>query len=86
MQERGVVVFIKHGVSKLYHPVRGLIVQTKMSANRMSMLHAIVAPKTTNCFQTTFEDNTHLWHYKYGHLNYKGLRILQHKQMVRGLP
>lgn len=60
--------------------------QTTMSANRMFMLHATVAPKTTNCFQTTIEDNTHIWHYKYGHLSYKGLRILQHKQMVRGLP
>jgi hypothetical protein len=86
MQERGVAVFIKHGVCKLYHPERGLIVQTTMSANRMFMLHATVAPKTTNCFQTTIEDNTHLWHCRYGHLSYKGLRILQHKQMVRGLP
>ena len=29
MQERGVVVFIKHGVCKLYHPDRRLIVQTE---------------------------------------------------------
>jgi len=86
IQERGVTVFIKHGVCKLYHLERGLIVQTTMSANRMFMLHATVAPKTTNCFQTTIEDNTHLWHCRYGHLSYKGLRILQHKQMVRGLP
>jgi hypothetical protein len=52
----------------------------------MFMLHATVAPKTSNYFQTIIEDNTHLWHCRYGHLSYKGLRILQHKQMVRGLP
>jgi hypothetical protein len=50
------------------------------------MLHATVAPKATNCFQTTIEDNTHLWHCRYGHLSHKGLKLLQHKQMVRGLP
>ena len=60
--------------------------QTTMSANRMFMLHATIAPKTSNCFQTIIEDNTHLWHCRYEHLSYKGLRILQHKQMVRGLP
>ena len=48
-------------------------------------LHATVELKTINCFQTIIEDNTYLWHYKYGHLSYKGLRILQYKQMVRGL-
>ncbi|KAL0313353.1 UNVERIFIED_CONTAM: Retrovirus-related Pol polyprotein from transposon TNT 1-94 [Sesamum radiatum] len=32
------------------------------------------------------ESLTQLWHRRYGHLNYKGLRILLNKEMVRGLP
>ena len=42
--------------------------------------------KAPTCFQTILEDNTHLCHYRYGHLSFKGLRTLQYKQMVRGLP
>lgn len=27
-----------------------------------------------------------LWHFRFGHLNFYGLRLLQQKQMVKGLP
>ena len=76
MQERGVVVLIQHEVCRLYHPKRGLIVQTTMSTNQMFMLFARIVLKTSNCFQTTLKVNTHLWHYTYGHLNYRSLRTL----------
>ena len=39
-----------------------------------------------SCFHTTTSDPTHLWHCRYGHLSLKGLRTLQFKKMVRGLP
>uniref|UniRef100_A0A2N9EXA4 Integrase catalytic domain-containing protein n=1 Tax=Fagus sylvatica TaxID=28930 RepID=A0A2N9EXA4_FAGSY len=57
LQERGVALLIQHGVCRVYHPKKGLIMQTAMSANRI-----------------------------YGHLSFKGLRTLQYKQMVKGLP
>ncbi|RVW51356.1 Retrovirus-related Pol polyprotein from transposon TNT 1-94 [Vitis vinifera] len=60
--------------------------QTSMSANRMFILPARVMSKAPTCFQITLEDNTHLWHCRYGHLSFKGLRTLQYKKMVRGLP
>lgn len=52
----------------------------------MFILLAKVLPKTPIYFQTTLEDNIHIWHVKYWHLNFKGLRTLQFKQMVRRLP
>ncbi|GMY24007.1 Retrovirus-related Pol polyprotein from transposon TNT 1-94 [Fagus crenata] len=57
-----------------------------MSANRMFILLARILLKAPTCFQTILEDNTHLWNCKYGHLSFKGLRTLQYKQMVKGLP
>ena len=60
--------------------------QTTMFANRMFILLARIMPQTAPCFQTIIENNTHLWHRRYGHLGFKDLRTLQHKQMVRGLP
>ena len=86
LQERGVAILIQHGVCRVYHPKKGLIMQTTMSANMMFILLARILPKAPTCFQTILEDNTHLWHCRYGHLSFKGLRTLQYKQMVRGLP
>ena len=52
----------------------------------MFILLAKILSKALTCFQTILEDNTHLWHCRYGHLSFKGLRTLHYKQMVRGLP
>ncbi|TXG67955.1 hypothetical protein EZV62_009230 [Acer yangbiense] len=86
LQERGVAILIQHGVCRVYHPNKGLIMQTTMSANRMFIVLAKVLSNAPTCFQTTLEDNTQLWHYRYGHLSFKGLRTLQYKKMVKGLP
>lgn len=38
LQEKGLVILIQHGMLKIYHPEKGLIIQTEMSANRMFIL------------------------------------------------
>ncbi|CAM8910357.1 unnamed protein product [Rhodiola kirilowii] len=39
------------------------------------------------CFSAKLKDSAWLWHYRYGHLNFKGLKTyLQQLNMVRGLP
>lgn len=35
LQEKGLTIVIKEGVCKIYHPARGLIMETKMTTNRM---------------------------------------------------
>jgi len=57
-----------------------------MSSNRMFVLLAASQPKESICFNTVIEDQTHLWHCRHGHLNFQGLKTLQQKQMVKGLP
>jgi hypothetical protein len=37
LQERGLTLLIQNGTCKLYHPRRGLIMQTKMTANRSNV-------------------------------------------------
>ncbi|CAL2262877.1 unnamed protein product [Prunus armeniaca] len=59
---------------------------TQMSANMMFVVLAFVISPTSTCLQATSEYNTQLWHCWYGHLNFKGLRTLLYKEMVRGLP
>ena len=84
LQEKKLAILIQDDMCKIYHPRRGLIIQTEMSANRMFVVLASVISPT--CLQATSEDNTQLWHCRYGHLNFKGLRTLLHRNMVRGLP
>lgn len=87
LQERGLSLLIQNGKCKLHHPRRGLIMQTKMTANRMFVLLAsVVLDETPTFLQIATEDSSQLWHRRFGHLSYKGLRTLQYKQMVKGLP
>lgn len=55
-----------------------------MSSNRMFVVMAAVMLPV--CFKATDKDITHHWHYRYGHLSLKGLRIPAQKGMVKGLP
>lgn len=86
LQERGLAILIKTGLCKVFHPRRGLIMQSRMSANRMFVVLASVMPQTTDCFQTVTEDTAQLWHCRFGHLGFKGLRTLSYNNMVQGLP
>lgn len=59
---------------------------TKMSSNQMFALHAISQPIASACFNTITEDMVQLWHCRYVHFSFIGLKTLQQKQMVIGLP
>lgn len=72
--------------SRFIIQTKGLIIQTKMSTNRTFVLLAKSVPEKPACLYTSTKDTTHLWHCRYGHLSYKGLRTLQYKKMVHGLP
>jgi transposase InsO family protein len=88
LQKRGFAILIQSGKCHIYHPQRGLIIQSEMTASKMFLLLANFQPKKekNTCFHTTTSDLAHLWHCRYGHLSYKGLRTLQSKNMIHGLP
>ena len=50
LQERGVAILIQHGVCRVYHPKKGLIMQTTMFTNRMFILLAKILLKAPTCF------------------------------------
>lgn len=89
LQDKGLDISIQHDICKIYHPVRGLFMQTKMSSNKTFVLLASAPTNIQDqaCFQITFEDRIiELWHQRFGCLNMKGLRILAYRKMVEGLP
>lgn len=86
LQEKGLAILMKDDMCKLFHPSKGLIMQTSMTANRMFVLIASMHTTEKTCFQATSHEDAQLWHHRFGHLNFKGLRTLQYKKMVGGLP
>ncbi|GKV39214.1 hypothetical protein SLEP1_g47020 [Rubroshorea leprosula] len=84
LQEKGYEIIIKNGVCRIQDSKLGLIAQVKMTANRMFPLHLNCASQS--CFSAKTNDVAWLWHSRYGHLNFGGLKQLQQKNMVTGLP
>lgn len=95
LPEKGLTVLFQEEACNIYHPQRGLIVKSIMSANRMFTILS-EPPETrgtreeknteVTCLNTNGADLSKLWHERYGHLSYKGLHTLQNKDMVHGLP
>lgn len=88
LQEKGLSILMGSNQCRIYHPVKGLIIQTNMTSNRLFVLVSYSEPvkEEVNCLQTTTQDIAHLWHRRYGHLSYKGLKTVQDIGMVRDLP
>ena len=84
LQEKGYEIFIKDGVCQIQDAKLGLIAQVNMTANRMFPLY--LHNTAHSCLSTKLEDEAWLWHFRYGHLNFGGLKTLQQKGMVTGLP
>ena len=86
LQEKGLAILIKNGKCKVYHPNRGLIIEIKMSSNRMFVLLDQRPSEEQICYSSLTDDSAGIWHRRYGHLSYDGLKTLQQKNMVQGLP
>ncbi|KAI5335657.1 hypothetical protein L3X38_025790 [Prunus dulcis] len=86
LQEKGLVVLMQHGTCKIVHPNRGLIMGTTMSHNRMFIIIARCQSKEQRCLVSLITDQSQLWHCRYGHLSWNGLKVLQQKKMVEAMP
>lgn len=87
LQEKELTIIIQKGACKIFHEERGLIAVSKMSSNRMFMLFDQTGETgQQRCLQAITEDAPKLWHERYGHLSHTGMKMLQSKEMVRGLP
>ena len=68
-------------------PKKQLIARIEMTKNRMYPLclkSSLTDVETA--YKVNSQDQSWLWHLRYGHLHFGGLKMLHHKQMVRGLP
>lgn len=66
------------------HPKVGILIQTEMTTNRLFKF--VTNHGVPKCLQTTTVDELQLWHRRYENLNFKGLRTLKYRNMVKGIP
>ncbi|KAL0287793.1 UNVERIFIED_CONTAM: Retrovirus-related Pol polyprotein from transposon TNT 1-94 [Sesamum angustifolium] len=77
LQEKGYKIVIKNGVCRVQDEKLGLIAQVNMTSNRMFPLY--LQSLTHSCFSAKVNDEAWLWHFRYGHLHFGGLKTLQQK-------
>ncbi|XP_070673185.1 uncharacterized protein [Malus domestica] len=78
-----IIITLQKYAYEIYDSVRGAITMVQMSQNRFFTLKI----KTVQtCLMAKKDDSSWLWHFRYSHLNFNGLRTLYQKQMVNGLP
>ena len=66
-------------------PSKQLIEKVQMTRNILFPLILNYSGQASS-FTVACSDDYWLWHFRFGHLHFSGLRLLQQKQMVRGLP
>ncbi|GAU26945.1 hypothetical protein TSUD_06170, partial [Trifolium subterraneum] len=84
LQQKSITVIFKNDTCKVFHDDKGLIMTTHMSMNRMYIIKAPIIIPT--CLKVSQNSEAQLWHQRYDHLSFKGMKILAQKNMVHGLP
>ena len=83
LQEKGYVITFQNDECEIYDSKRGSIAKMKMTTNRLYPLTLNIVAKS---LMVKKEDTNWLWHFRYGHLHWKGWKTLSSKKMVTGLP
>ena len=84
LSERGHKVHIENGVCTIKGVNDKLITMVQMMKNRMFPL--TLQTKNLLSFQAMMKNTNWLWHLRFGHLNFRGLKLLVQKKMVTGMP
>ncbi|KAJ4769831.1 polyprotein [Rhynchospora pubera] len=82
--ELGYTVVIKDRTLYLRDKNDRLIAQVEMTKNRMFKLNLMNVQ--AKCLKACVVDKAWLWHLRFGHLNFGGLKELSKKNIVKGLP
>nr|KYP44585.1 Retrovirus-related Pol polyprotein from transposon TNT 1-94 [Cajanus cajan] len=84
LQEKGLTVEMKQNKCRVFQE-KGIIFETSMTTNRMFAVY-VKSGVSQPCFQVSSVPPAEVWHSRYGHLSYSGLKTLLEFNMVKGLP
>ena len=72
--EKGYEITIQKDACEIYDPSRRAIAIVQMSSNR---LFPLKIENAQPCFLAEVKDPSWLWHFRYGHMNFAGLKTLR---------
>ena len=83
--EKGYTMAMQANYIEIFDDKQRLVLKAPLSRNRTFKVN--LSTTTIQCLSTVnMEEDSWLWHYRYGHLNFKSLHQLSSKQMVLGMP
>ena len=82
--EKGYNIHMQDNSLIIKNQDRELIADVKMSKNRLFTLD--IQTKIQKCLKFVIKNDSWLWHLRYGHLRFSGLKLLSKTKMVNGLP
>ncbi|RDX93043.1 hypothetical protein CR513_24745, partial [Mucuna pruriens] len=83
--EKGFTMAMQANHIEIFDDKQRLVLKAPLSRNRTFKVNLSTAAIQCMSIVNTEEDSW-LWHYKYGHLNFKSLHQLSSRQMVLGMP
>lgn len=83
LQKKSYIIHIHNGLYEIHDPIKGGTVVIQMSEN---MLYPLKIEMVRARLIAMEDDPSWLWHHRYGYLNFSGMKMLQKKNMVIGIP
>jgi len=79
--EKVYLITMENDTLKLYNPEKKPILQSNLTKNRIFKTNIVLKEET--CYKASVKDQeSELWHKRYGHLNYRSLCQLKAKKMA----
>lgn len=82
--EKGYRMNLCDGHLALFDKECMLIIKVPASKNRMFRFDIINS--VYSCLNTIIHDDSWLWHLRFGHLNFRSLKLMAQENMIRNLP
>nr|KYP68042.1 Retrovirus-related Pol polyprotein from transposon TNT 1-94 [Cajanus cajan] len=82
--EKGYVSKLEDKMLTIYDSQHRLLLKSPLTKNRMFKVDIDILDH--ECFAAAINKEEWLWHYRFGHLNFKDLHTLKSKSLVKGLP
>ncbi|CAM8996692.1 unnamed protein product [Rhodiola kirilowii] len=82
--EKGYDIQMRDNSLIIRNQVQEMIANVKMTKNRLFTLE--MQTKVQKCLKSVIKNDSWLWHLRFGHLGFTGLKLLSKTKMVDGLP
>ena len=84
LDENGCKVDIENGVMTIFDNLRNVLARVNRTRNRLYILN--LDQSQPECWLAKSDDDSWLWHARFGHVNFYALKKMSKMEMVSGMP